>query len=402
MVLSFDPITGQLPATQSSLVLQAKAANLNQRLQTQRHMQVMAEVLQNIGTGFVGVQKILQARVPIIKFRQEFTGMECDLSLNSQTGVYMAELIYTMGEIDWRFRPLVTTVRLWAESSGLTRSLKPGPYITNFTLALLVVFFFQRVTPAILPTLDEMIKLARPQDRRRAFDVDCTFLRDPQVFAERAQSNTQSLEELLVGFLQFVEAFPFEEYGLSVIWGDMLRKTETTSLYVQNPLERELNVSKNVNGVQVERLPTEARVALHLLESSKGDHWGLLSFLNSQQYSSAMVVRSQKTQISTLNLKHVFETAEDPQPTQSGPTNSSDINSNKLQSILQDDGKTVNNNNVETTTTKQVQSPPVGSRSAAFDGIIEKMQKVIQRKVSKKSSVSAAKRKTKSTTSKKQ
>lgn len=326
------------------------------------------------------------------------TGVTDDL----QTGVYMAELIYTMGEIDWRFRPLVTTVRLWAESSGLTRSLKPGPYITNFTLALLVVFFFQRVTPAILPTLDEMIKLARPQDRRRAFDVDCTFLRDPQVFAERAQSNTQSLEELLVGFLQFVEAFPFEEYGLSVIWGDMLRKTETTSLYVQNPLERELNVSKNVNGVQVERLPTEARVALHLLESSKGDHWGLLSFLNSQQYSSAMVVRSQKTQISTLNLKHVFETAEDPQPTQSGPTNSSDINSNKLQSILQDDGKTVNNNNVETTTTKQVQSPPVGSRSAAFDGIIEKMQKVIQRKVSKKSSVSAAKRKTKSTTSKKQ
>ena len=84
MVLSFDPITGQLPATQSSLVLQAKAANLNQRLQTQRHMQVMAEVLQNMGTGFVGVQKILQARVPIIKFRQEFTGMECDLSLNSQ------------------------------------------------------------------------------------------------------------------------------------------------------------------------------------------------------------------------------------------------------------------------------------------------------------------------------
>ena len=67
----------------SPLVFHAKAAISNTRLQTQRHLSILADLLQHFTTGITQVQRILQARVPIVKFFHEFTGIECDLSMSS-------------------------------------------------------------------------------------------------------------------------------------------------------------------------------------------------------------------------------------------------------------------------------------------------------------------------------
>lgn len=67
----------------SPLVFHAKAALNNARLQTQRHIDVFADLLQHFTTGVTQVQRILQARVPIVKFYHEFTGIDCDLSMSS-------------------------------------------------------------------------------------------------------------------------------------------------------------------------------------------------------------------------------------------------------------------------------------------------------------------------------
>lgn len=95
---------------QSSLVFQAKAAINNPRLQNQKQIEVIADILQNFTTGctqvsssiskcykelitsvskvffsvyFDKVQRILQARVPIVKFYHEFAGVDCDVSIGS-------------------------------------------------------------------------------------------------------------------------------------------------------------------------------------------------------------------------------------------------------------------------------------------------------------------------------
>ncbi len=221
----------------------------------------------------------------------------------------MSEMLYLFSEMDWRFRPLVTAVRHWAAWARLT-DMVPSPRITNFTLTLLVVFYLQRCTPPILPTLGEMIKLARPEvDVRRTNDIDCTFLRDPAVFRERAQLNQTSLEDLFLGFLRFVESFDFNERSISIITGNSPRKSDSKPLYVQNPLERELNVSRNVNLKELTHVVMEARNALYILETREGqgpDSWGLLALPRAEKVRRVSPKVSHNNNLSQLDIKDLF------------------------------------------------------------------------------------------------
>ena len=65
----------------------------------------------------------------------------------------MSELLYLYGQLDWRVKPLVFTIRKWARSMNLTKE-NPGQWITNFSLTLLILFYLQ--TKHILPSLTSM------------------------------------------------------------------------------------------------------------------------------------------------------------------------------------------------------------------------------------------------------
>lgn len=67
----------------------------------------------------------------------------------------MTELLNLYGEMDWRIRPLVIVIRVWAKNQELTSDI-PGHWITNFPLTLLVLFFLQQ--KKILPSL-KILKL---------------------------------------------------------------------------------------------------------------------------------------------------------------------------------------------------------------------------------------------------
>jgi poly(A) RNA polymerase len=69
------------------LVFHAKTSLTNGRTQVQRHMETVGDVVQLLLPGCSHVRRILQARVPIIKYHQDLTGVECDLSM---TNMYVA------------------------------------------------------------------------------------------------------------------------------------------------------------------------------------------------------------------------------------------------------------------------------------------------------------------------
>lgn len=73
----------------------------------------------------------------------------------------MSDFLYLMGSLDNRVWPLIFTIKKWAYEVGLTNS-SPGRWITNFSLTLLVLAFLQKplYSPPILPSLNELIKLA--------------------------------------------------------------------------------------------------------------------------------------------------------------------------------------------------------------------------------------------------
>ena len=103
------------------------------------------------------MEQIFNCRVPIVKYRQDFLDLECDLS-QSTSGIEMSSLLYLWGNLDERVRPLVFVIRKWAKENKLVHNERPTSFFTNFPLTLMVIFYLQ--TKTILPSLNRLKELA--------------------------------------------------------------------------------------------------------------------------------------------------------------------------------------------------------------------------------------------------
>jgi poly(A) RNA polymerase len=70
-------------AKNSRLIFHTKANLSNERSQVQRQMECVGDILQLFLPGISNVRRILQARVPIIKFNHEYLDLEVDLSMSN-------------------------------------------------------------------------------------------------------------------------------------------------------------------------------------------------------------------------------------------------------------------------------------------------------------------------------
>ncbi|XP_023246207.1 poly(A) RNA polymerase, mitochondrial [Copidosoma floridanum] len=265
----------------SSLVYQTKYFSGQNKTHVKRLMETIADSMSTFLPGVSNVKKILEARVPIIKFDHLLCGVECDLSTTNMTAYYMSELLYIFGEMDWRVRPLVFTIRKWAESIGLTSKI-PGPWISNFMLTMMVLFFLQQ--QHVLPSINSL-KLSASQNDVRVADVhvDCTFLRDITKLPKT--KNTDSLEKLLLDFFSYYSNFDFSAKAISLNMGKPVLKSENHPLYICNPLEVNLNVSRIVSIDSLHRLVLAFRDATWVLETKKErnhESKGLLSLFSKE------------------------------------------------------------------------------------------------------------------------
>ncbi|XP_050301196.1 poly(A) RNA polymerase, mitochondrial isoform X2 [Anthonomus grandis grandis] len=270
----------------SRLIYHCKAPTGSERSTSQRNMETIGDLINLFLPGCSQVRRILQARVPIIKYHQQLTNVECDLSMANMSGVYMSDFLYLMGEIDPRVRPLIFTIRKWAKDVLLT-NVSPGRWITNFSLTLLALAFLQRPlrSPPVLPTLNQLIKFAGPTDNYVTEDgIHGTFLRDITKLNFKTE-NECSLESLLLEFFEFYSQFDFVNKAVCLNEAVALTKPEHSPLYIINPLERGLNVSKNVSIEELERMKIELRNAAWILESRESslENPGLLAMFDSRK-----------------------------------------------------------------------------------------------------------------------
>ncbi|ALC49151.1 CG11418 [Drosophila busckii] len=188
------------------------------------------------------------------------------MQLSIRTGFYMSELLYMFGELDPRVRPLTFSIRRWAQLCGLTNP-SPGRWISNFSLTCLVMYFLQQLRQPILPAIGALVKAANTADIRVTEDgINCTFARDMERLNFRSR-NTSSLSELLLQFFEFYSQFDFHNRAISLNEARALGKPDHSAMYIVNPLEQLLNVSKNVSLEECERLRIEVRNAAWMLES---------------------------------------------------------------------------------------------------------------------------------------
>ncbi|KAM4908451.1 poly(A) RNA polymerase, mitochondrial isoform 1-T1 [Sylvia borin] len=255
----------------------------SERLATQRILSVIGDCLDNFGPGCVNVQKILHARCPLVKFSHQPTGFQCDLSVSNSIAIRSSELLYIYGCLDSRVRALVFTIRCWARVHGLTNSA-PGTWITNFSLTMMVMFFLQRRSPPIIPTLDQLKELADEKDKHIIGGYDCSFVSDLRKI--KPTKNTETVDVLLGEFFEYFGNFDFRRNSINLRKGKEVNKPESSPLYIWNPFEQDLNISKNVNQPQLEKFIALARESAWILQKEdktqqmiNKEPWGLAALL---------------------------------------------------------------------------------------------------------------------------
>lgn len=115
--------------------------------------------------------------MPILRFRDVANQIEVDLNYNNSVGIRNTHLLncYSKSElmkwklssgwvivdllnmisVDWRVRPLVLVVKLWAKYQDINNA--KNMTISSYSLALMVIHFLQcGVTPSVLPCLHTM------------------------------------------------------------------------------------------------------------------------------------------------------------------------------------------------------------------------------------------------------
>lgn len=311
MFLDLDEI-GNFSAQKASgnFLMEFQVKNVpSERIVTQKILSVIGECLDHFGPGCVGVQKILNARCPLVRFSHQASGFQCDLTTNNRIALKSSELLYLYGALDSRVRALVFSIRCWARVHSLTSSI-PGAWITNFSLTMMVIFFLQRRSPPILPTLDSLKSLADAEDKCIIEGHNCTFVRDLNKI--KPSGNTESLELLLKEFFEYFGNFAFNKNSINIRQGREQNKPESSPLHIQNPFETSLNISKNVSQSQLQKFVELARESAWILHQevkerqSSNQPWGLATLLLPSVANNISFVKKRKKPASE-RIKNLLE-----------------------------------------------------------------------------------------------
>uniref|UniRef100_A0A1B6DJ98 Poly(A) RNA polymerase mitochondrial-like central palm domain-containing protein n=1 Tax=Clastoptera arizonana TaxID=38151 RepID=A0A1B6DJ98_9HEMI len=266
----------------ASLSYQFKSNLRSDRLRLQKHLDVLADVIQNLLPGCSNVVRILQAQVPIIKYKQNYTGLDCDLSLTNNNAITMTKLLYTLNHFDCRVKPFLLVIKHWAEKCNITNSF-PGRWISNFSLSLLTLFYLQQIK--VIPTIDEIFKFNKINCEHYDNEVLCTILHDKLIQFSTHKDTQISLFDMLFGFMEYYMKFDFSINGISLNSGQVIRKENINgAMFIINPLDQELNVSKNVSFEEIENLKIKLTETFGILATAPNikndsEEWGIIPLI---------------------------------------------------------------------------------------------------------------------------
>ncbi|XP_074596028.1 poly(A) RNA polymerase, mitochondrial-like [Brevipalpus obovatus] len=249
--------------------------SINPREEARRILKVVYHSIEKNHPGVRGVIPILNARVPIVKFHSIHTSLDCDLAFHLDShisGTDIANALYAYSKMDDRVIKLMVITKIWAEIQELTRKKAPGPYLTNFSLMMLVIHFLQIREPRrILPSISSLNLFINEKCHD---ETNHPSPETPEVIAIRDSDadhdDSTSFVQLLTEFFHHLSTFNFDLYGCDVIEGCVTHKPCNDPIYIKNPLQCELNVSKNISSNEKFRIKFVADYSYKLL--SQGGH----------------------------------------------------------------------------------------------------------------------------------
>ncbi|XP_058121323.1 poly(A) RNA polymerase gld-2 homolog B-like isoform X2 [Anopheles ziemanni] len=152
---------------------------------------------------------LIQAKVPILRFQDSNNGIEVDLNYNNCVGIRNTHLLHCYSQMDWRVRPLVLVVKLWAQHHNINDA--KNMTISSYSLVLMVIHFLQYgVKPSVLPCLHSM----HPEKFMKIIDINSIEMIES--IEPYQTDNKETLGELLLHFLEYYKDFDYAHYAISV------------------------------------------------------------------------------------------------------------------------------------------------------------------------------------------
>ncbi|XP_057173164.1 speckle targeted PIP5K1A-regulated poly(A) polymerase isoform X2 [Ursus arctos] len=233
-------------------------------------LELVGSILRGCVPGVYRVQTVPSARRPVVKFCHRPSGLHGDVSLSNRLALHNSRFLSLCSELDGRVRPLVYTLRCWAQGRGLSGS---GPLLSNYALTLLVIYFLQTRDPPVLPTVSQLTQKAGSLLAQFFSCVSCWDLRG-------------SLLSLREG-----QALPVAGDLPSNRWEGL----RLGPMNLQDPFDLSHNVAANVTSRVAGRLQNSCRAAANYCRSlqyqrrsSRGRDWGLLPLLQPSSPSSLL------------------------------------------------------------------------------------------------------------------
>ncbi|KAI3805569.1 hypothetical protein L1987_28078 [Smallanthus sonchifolius] len=191
------------------------------------------------------VQPIMGAKVPILKFVDTATRVECDLSVENWDGLSKSWVIRFITSIDERFMKLSFLIKAWAKAHDINSP--KDQTLNSISIILLVAFHLQTRDPPILPPFSAILEDGE----------DTASVRNSvRKFQNYGRRNSETLGELFVSFLIMLASVEdLWQKGLcaSPYLGKWTSKTwdnKIAIMSVEDFMDRTQNVARTVGKVE--------------------------------------------------------------------------------------------------------------------------------------------------------
>jgi len=173
--------------------------------------------------------RIIPANVPILEFQLGF--LQVDVSCNSPGSSFNTHLLFCYGQMDWRVRPLVLTIKQWAKSQDINDASQST--LSSYVISLFVIAYLQiGVQPAILPSLQE----CHPETFKASGNIFQLPYLTPLPTESNSSANKATLAQLMSGFFDWFLRLDHQNDVASVRLGKMLTRADCERYAKQNGL----------------------------------------------------------------------------------------------------------------------------------------------------------------------
>ncbi|CAF1396654.1 unnamed protein product [Adineta steineri] len=217
------------------------------------------------------VQRIAQARCPVVRFCHKQQKIFCELSINNHLAVANTELVRYFLLFEPKLRSLLCTIRLWIKQKDL---LGRGHRFNTYTLFWMIVCTLQ-LDNKQLPSVQSLAE--RANHKRQYGPWNCSI---PDLNQIERNISDVSIEQLLHNFFKFYSTFNATQHELSPWTGKLELKTSTTNLFsISDPFEHDHNLTSHISQTNWLKFQEECSLAIQILDESgkkrQNKSWGL-------------------------------------------------------------------------------------------------------------------------------